>query len=158
MYNKILNPIDGSKPSISALKHAARIGEALRNPTEITVLFVVENILLPPLLPQELKSHKTGEMIDAEGILKEMYQDEKKRVLERLEKIVQSLRSEHVSIRIRVAYGPASQKILEEAAKGDYGLIVIGNVGLSGLSKLKAIGSVSRTVSERAQCPVLIVH
>jgi len=37
-------------------------------------------------------------------------------------------------------------------------LIVIGNVGLSRNSKVKALGSVSRSVSEGANCPVLIVH
>ena len=42
----------------------------------------------------------------------------------------------------------------EEAAD----LIVMGSIGLTGLSKLRALGSASRAVSERARCPVLIVH
>ena len=37
-------------------------------------------------------------------------------------------------------------------------LIVLGNVGLSGVSKVKALGSVSRAVVEKSVCPVLVVH
>ena len=51
-----------------------------------------------------------------------------------------------------------SEKIVEFAEKENVDLIVIGNIGLSGLSKVKALGSVSRSVSESASCPVLIVH
>ena len=50
------------------------------------------------------------------------------------------------------------EKIVEFANNEKVDLIVIGNVGLSGLSKVKALGSISRSVSERASCPVLIVH
>ena len=37
-------------------------------------------------------------------------------------------------------------------------LIIIGNIGLGGLSKVKALGSVSRGVAEKTMCPILIVH
>lgn len=37
-------------------------------------------------------------------------------------------------------------------------LIVIGSQGLHGIGKIRALGSVSRKVSELATCPVLIVH
>jgi nucleotide-binding universal stress UspA family protein len=37
-------------------------------------------------------------------------------------------------------------------------LIVIGNVGRSGISKIRMLGSVSRRVGERAPCPVMIIH
>jgi nucleotide-binding universal stress UspA family protein len=35
---------------------------------------------------------------------------------------------------------------------------LIGNIGLSGMSKVKALGSVSRAITERFICPVLVVH
>ncbi len=38
-------------------------------------------------------------------------------------------------------------------------MIVMGSSNrLSGISKIKALGSVTRKVSELANCPVLIVH
>jgi nucleotide-binding universal stress UspA family protein len=54
--------------------------------------------------------------------------------------------------------GYPPEKIIEFAKNEQVDLIVIGSVGLSELSKVKALGSVSRSVSERAICPVLIVH
>jgi nucleotide-binding universal stress UspA family protein len=37
-------------------------------------------------------------------------------------------------------------------------LIVIGSQGLHGIGSVKALGSVSRKVSELAKCPVMIIH
>ena len=42
-----------------------------------------------------------------------------------------------------------SDTILEFAKKEKADLIVIGNVGLSGISKLKTLGSVSRSIAEK---------
>ena len=51
-----------------------------------------------------------------------------------------------------------ADKIMEMAIEENVDLIVMGNVGLSRFSKLKALGSVSRNVSERAKCPVMLVR
>ena len=48
--------------------------------------------------------------------------------------------------------------ITEFAYKEKVDLIVVGSVGLSGISKVKVLGSVSRAIAEMASCPVLIVH
>ena len=44
----------------------------------------------------------------------------------------------------------------EKANKID--LTIMGSEGLRGISKLKALGSVSRKISELAKCPVMIVR
>lgn len=54
--------------------------------------------------------------------------------------------------------GYRAEKIIEFANNEKVDFIVIRNVGLSGLSKVKALGSVSSNVFERAGCPVLIVN
>lgn len=54
-------------------------------------------------------------------------------------------------------YGSPVEKIIEFAHKEKVDVIVMGNIGLSGFSKLKALGSVSRGGSERAEVPVMIV-
>lgn len=51
-----------------------------------------------------------------------------------------------------------SNTIIEFAEKEKMDLIAIGNIGLSGMSKVKALGSVSRAIAEMSTCPVLIVH
>jgi len=43
-----------------------------------------------------------------------------------------------------------------DGAKEKIDLIIIGNVGRSGISKIRTLGSVSRSVSERAPCPAMI--
>ena len=53
--------------------------------------------------------------------------------------------------------GDAVKSILQFAKKSHPDLIVLGSHGLTGLSKIKALGSVSRNVSELAKCPVMIV-
>ncbi|MER3408238.1 MAG: hypothetical protein C4292_05730 [Nitrososphaera sp.] len=59
---------------------------------------------------------------------------------------------------MKVAIGYPPDRIMEVAEEEAADLIVMGSIGLTGLSKLRALGSASRAVSERARCPVLIVH
>jgi nucleotide-binding universal stress UspA family protein len=37
-------------------------------------------------------------------------------------------------------------------------LIIMGTIGLTGVSKIKALGSVARKVSEMAKCPIMLVR
>jgi nucleotide-binding universal stress UspA family protein len=48
--------------------------------------------------------------------------------------------------------------IIKYAEEEKVDLIVIGNIGLGGISKVKALGSVSRNLAEKTVCPILIVH
>lgn len=157
MYQKILVPFDGSKSSIMALRHANELADLSGDKAEITLLYVIENIMLPPMTHTNIRSRATGEVIDRDGILKEIYYSEKKMGKEMLEN---AARSAHVSRKIKteLSYGSPSEKIVEFAKKHKIDLIVVGNVGLSGFSKLRALGSVSRCISECSPCPVLIVH
>jgi nucleotide-binding universal stress UspA family protein len=55
--------------------------------------------------------------------------------------------------------GSIAEKILEYANMKTIDIIVMGSSNrLKGVSKIKALGSVTRKVSELANCPVLIVH
>jgi nucleotide-binding universal stress UspA family protein len=55
--------------------------------------------------------------------------------------------------------GNAAEKILECAKTKNVDMIVMGSSNrLKGISKIKALGSVTRRVSKLANCPVLIVH
>lgn len=64
----------------------------------------------------------------------------------------------NIMIRIYVTYGYPSDKILEFSNKHQVNLIVIGSIGLTGFSRIKALGSVARSISERAKGPVMIVR
>jgi hypothetical protein len=54
--------------------------------------------------------------------------------------------------------GNIADEILKLAKKKSIDLIVIGSQGLHGIGRLKSLGSISRKVSEFADCPVLIVR
>lgn len=152
-------PYDGSGPSKRALKHAVQMPHSVGKSSEITLLHVVEKIILPHSFSHNsVRSPKTGELIDRDAMLKEVYHSLRQRAQTMLENAIQSVESRHLTLRAKVRYGNPSECILEFAKNYKVDLIVIGNIGLSGIAKLKALGSVSRSVSERAPCPVLIVH
>ena len=55
--------------------------------------------------------------------------------------------------------GDIAEKILEYSHAEKVDMIVMGSGNrLKGISKIKALGSVTRKVSELADCPVLIIH
>jgi nucleotide-binding universal stress UspA family protein len=62
----------------------------------------------------------------------------------------------YIMIRTYVTYGYPSDKILEFSNKHQVNLIVIGSIGLTGFSRIKALSSVARSISERAKGPVMI--
>ena len=57
-----------------------------------------------------------------------------------------------------VLEGSVSDEILKFAKDNNIDLIVIGSKGLSGLSRLMSLGSISRKISELASCPVMIIR
>jgi nucleotide-binding universal stress UspA family protein len=75
---------------------------------------------------------------------------------EKLRKAEDILNDAGVSYRPEVLFGPASTQIVKAAHDEDAELVVMGCRGLSGL-KSRALGSVSRTVAEYCEKPVLIV-
>ena len=56
------------------------------------------------------------------------------------------------------AKGSVVDNIIKYAEEEKVDLIVIGNIGLGGIDKSKTLGSVSRSLAEKATCPILIVH
>jgi nucleotide-binding universal stress UspA family protein len=167
MYKRILVPIDGSKPSDKALDHAINIVKSISNGTRsgkndravVTILFVIPDLPVPLAFETPMKSLKTGEVISFSDYIIEMHESMKIKAVEMLTKKKKQYESQGISIIIKVIVGGSpSDKILEFAEDEKVDLLVVGNVGLSGISRVKTLGSVSRSISERAKCPVLIVH
>lgn len=155
-FKKILVPYDESKPSVAALKHAISLAKLSRS-TRLVVLNIVQEIPMPPMMfDSRMRSTKTGEDTSVAAVWKEIHQDLKSAAQKMLAEKKHELEASGVEVKTRVEVGYPAERILAAEEEGA-DLIVIGNVGLSGFSKLKAIGSVSRVVSEKAKCPVLIV-
>ena len=169
MYKKILVPVDGSEPSNVALEHAIKLSQECKGNDntspgniEITILYVIPE--LPTsigLLEGPMKSPKTGEIVSFSEYVKEIYEIIKTSAAKKLSNMKNKYESSNVPIQTKViaeSSGSIVNNILNYADKEKVDLIIIGNIGLGGLSKFKALGSVSRSVSEKAKCPVLIVH
>ena len=169
MYKKILVPVDGSEPSNVALDHAIKLSQQCRGndhtthgKIEIIILHVIPEFPTSiGLLEGPMRSPKTGELVHFSEYVKEIYEIMKTNSAKKLINMKNKYESSNVPIQTKViaeSTGSVVNNILNYADKEKVDLIVIGNIGLGGLSKFKALGSVSRNVSEKAKCPVLIVH
>jgi nucleotide-binding universal stress UspA family protein len=91
--------------------------------------------------------------------LKELYQKMKSDASEMLNRKKQEFTDGGVNnVRVKVTIGNPVEQILAMATAEKADLIIIGSIGRSGIARLKNLGSVSRSISERAPCPVMIVH
>ena len=160
MYRKILVPYDGSNPSDKALEHAIGIAKMSRpESSEVTLLHVIAEYPVTPYIERPVRSPKTGETTTLTQYIREVYELMTVSALDALNKKKDEIKkASDFEIKIKVSAGHVSETILEFAKQQKIDLIVIGNVGRSGISKIRTLGSVSRAVSEKATCPVLIIH
>lgn len=171
LFKKILVPYDGSKPSDRALEQAIELAKLSSknedtsndNDVHIILLYVCQEILVPAMIERPMRSPKTGEVTTVSELIKDLNEEVRTNMSKMLneKKHKYAVKDDVIIETISLAGeggGPPADKRVDFANNQKVDLIVIGNVGLSGLSKVKALGSVSRSVSERASCPVLIVH
>jgi len=157
-FQKILVPYDGSTFADKALENAIGIAKLTEANTQIILLHVTPHIPIPLTFERPVYSAKTGKSIPLTQYIQELSEEMEENASNMLEGEKRKYAHHDIKIETISLNGYPSEKIIEFANSEKVDLIVIGNVGLSGLSKVKALGSVSRNVSERASCPVLIVH
>jgi nucleotide-binding universal stress UspA family protein len=162
MFKKILVPFDTSKPAENAARHAAMLAASGSGSAEVILVHVVPNIPASPMVLDRPLRSKKGETVMLSEYIKQLYEEMQNNSMKNLEakkKEIDNQAGNGVKVKTIALIGDSiSGKILELAEKEKVDLIVIGNVGLSGISRLKTLGSVSRAISERSSCPVLIVH
>ncbi len=158
MYCKILIPYDDSEPSNKALDYAVNIAKLSVQP-EVILLHVIAEYPSRHFIERPARSIKTGEKMTLSQYLKEVYELMEESANDVLEKKKEEIKKKaSLEIMTKILTGHISNSIIDFAAKERIDLIVIGSVGRSGISKVKTLGSVSRSVSERAPCPVMIIH
>jgi nucleotide-binding universal stress UspA family protein len=156
IYSKILVPYDGSKHAEKALNKAVNLAKLIKG-SEMIILNVIEEILTPPLVfPTRIRHYKTGEDTTLSTYFRDLQTDMRYKMINTLEKIKQKYENS-VKIRTVVLVGSAEDKIVEYANRQNVDLIVMGSKGLKGISRL-LMGSVSRHVSEKVKCSVMIVR
>jgi nucleotide-binding universal stress UspA family protein len=157
-FQKILVPYDGSTFADKVLENAIGIAKLTGANTQIILLHVTPRIPIPLTFERPVYSVRTGKSIPLTQYIQELSEEMEENASNMLEGEKRKYAHHDIKIDTISLNGYPSEKIIEFANSEKVDLIVIGNVGLSGLSKVKALGSVSRNVSERASCPVLIVH
>jgi len=159
---KLLVPIDGSNASENALEYAIKLQQNLlpNADKEIIILNVLPHIHVPLGFERSMKSLKTGETISLTDFIQEMNEAIKKEWIDKLSDIKKKYETSEIKIKTLIIGGISSiaDNIISFADKENANIIIIGNIGLVGISKIKTLGSISRNVSEKANCPVLIVH
>ena len=139
MIENILLPTDGSKPANQAAEFAASL--ALRFRARITVLHAY--LPVPAYLGEPNFSRAFDETLDEAKAL--------------VEATAGRLHDMGVAeVQTEVVEGPAANAVLGVAETRKPDIIVIGARGLSTWQGL-LMGSVSMLVTQRAECPVLVV-
>ena len=150
MISKILVPHDGTEMSDKAFRKAVELAKAFD--AELVLLHVIEETPVPP-----------GLMLGSDTVLINRARRSARRELEKgWDKMVEvknhEIENDNVDLTGECRYGSAAEQILRFARNNKIDTIVMGSRRLKGILKIKALGSVTRKVSEIADCPVLIVH
>jgi len=171
MYKKLVVPVDGSKPADKALDHAMHLTKTISvnnsfGKIEIIIISVIPDLPATLGFESPRKSRRTGEVISYSEYINEMYELKRSNTINLLSARKKKYESHRtgdnnfiIRVEVLVSQGNSvSDTIIKFANKEKANLIVVGNIGLSGISKLKTLGSVSRSITEKSSCPVLIVH
>ena len=151
-YKKILVPYDGSKFSQNALRHAMDLAKISKD-SQLFLLNVIQEIYFPASFEFGRSAKKSSR-----ELLKEIYHDMRISALKKLEEKKSDCEKEGIDCKINTALGNTADKIIEFVKEKEIDLVVIGSKGLGGISRIMAIGSVARKVSEHSPCPVLLIH
>ncbi|MDE1843892.1 MAG: universal stress protein [Thaumarchaeota archaeon] len=147
-YQNIMVPYDGSTYSQKALKMSMEMARAFDS--SIYLVNVIDITTVSP--PGQIRSKETRKTLD------QIKSSIKNSAESYLQKIQKDYKDSGVIIKGFVLEGDVAEKLLKFIQDNDIDLAVIGSKGLSGISKIKTLGSVSRKVSELAKCPIVIVR
>ncbi len=153
MYNKILLPIDGSKNSKIAAKHAIDITDA--NNGEITVLFVIEpNYPSLPVLPIATLPSPDDNYYDE-------LREEGNKIIEEFEVEIEKSqlggKCQNINFNTIIREGKAHIEILQTMMEEDYDLLVMGASGRHSTIDRIALGSVTERVIRESKIPVMVI-
>ena len=153
LTRKILLPHDGTKISDKALEKSKEFAKAFN--AEIYILHIIEHSPLPPSLILDHDRQWIAE--SRRNIAQKLKEGWIKMAKEKINPI---LEKENIKFNIIVSTDelPISEQILKFVTENNIDLIIIGSHRLSEISKIKALGSVSRKVAENVDCPIMIIH
>jgi len=150
-YNKILCTHDGSSRSDKAYKHAKYLAKDLKS--ELILL----NVLSVPAKPFGI-SPTIGARKNIKVHLAKIEEALKNDIEKMFRQKVKECKRLGIPVRYVIEYGVPLEKIPEFTMKEKVDVMVMASKPLPGITRMNVLGSVSRSVTERVSCPVLIVH
>lgn len=147
-YSNILVPYDSSKYSQKALKMAFEMASAFNSSLYLVNVLDVSSVSPPG----KIRSKNTQKTLD------QIKNAVKTSVESYLQKIQKDYGDSGIIVKGFVLEGDVAGKLLKFIQDHNIDLVIIGSKGLSGVSKIMTLGSVSRKISELAKCPVVIVR
>jgi nucleotide-binding universal stress UspA family protein len=156
---KLLVPVDGSLASFNAVKKSVEIAKQYH--FSIKMITVVESANLS----RHNRNERLWRQVDGSIIAgttrtrrdEELNSELWEYAQNLLESITKELDFEGIEVEKEVLEGEAYQTILDEAEKGSFDLLVMGNRGFSKIKRF-FVGSVTQRVISEAKCPVLVIH
>jgi nucleotide-binding universal stress UspA family protein len=162
---RILVPYDCSEFSENALDYAVYLANTVfkSNPDgqsiRIIVLHVIQELPLTKSVLDKMTSMYKDQRPSLDKCITSIYQEIRNLIEEDIEKKKQKYRSiGGIRIESVIIYGDPSNQIVEYANRNQVDMIIIGSNGLQGIAKIKALGSVTRKVSEIVECPIVIIR
>lgn len=148
-YQNILIPFDNSRYSKEALRFAIQFAKGSKSN-----LFVINVLDISSVSPPG-KFHSRNE--------RRTFNQIKKTIKSSSEAIIQKIIEDHTGSRLKlngivIENGSVSEKLLHSIKVHNIDLIIMGSRGFSGFSKIMALGSVSRKISELSNCPVILIR
>ncbi len=150
-YNRILVPYDGSRYAKSALIEALEIAKAFQSKVYVLTVFEIASDV-PPGFLHDIINKKLNK------IKRDIMTSNKFFNKTKLQRQIDEYKKHGVDVEVEAVIGRATNSILKFSKNNKIELIVIGSKGLTGMSKIGTLGSVSRKVSEEAKCPVLLIR
>ena len=143
LFREILVPIDGSEPSLEAVRMALRI-IGLCPACKMTVLYVIDKLVLNELVRFSARNDKE---VEAE------MEEQGRRYLDLARK---EAARQNVTAECQTHKGDPFEEIVAAANSLHADLIIMGHTGRRGTTRV-LIGSVTERVLDYAPCPVLVM-
>ena len=151
--SRILVPFDSTELSIKALDRACEL--AANTNSELILLYVVD---ITCLCPGGIREHIRD--VNEFEIARNRYVDELKNAAEQMiQEKWKEINQKGVKVSSIVKTGDPADQILDFARNEMVDAIIMGSSGsLKRLHERKGIGSISRWISEIANCPVILMR
>ena len=150
MYKNILVPHAGTLAGNKAIEYAGEM--ARKHGSNVTVLHVVENIPVPPLVGLSYERKQWAK--DLQGARSDLKVEMHKKLIRH----TRHLKKDNVPISVKVVHGYPDEEIIRIANENSYDIVIMAKRrNLTGLKAILKLGSISRKVLEKVSCPIMLI-